>query len=397
VTNERADSKLNNALTEAVPESVPASSSDLIARIKELELRLSKPLSPLKKTIADIAYPQLEKAARKVDEDQSKLAGDIFPRYFPPTLGEMLNLLLKDPDGYLERIEEYERICPSPDLDFSTETREFTASVKDPMRKMEEARVEKALMHLLVDRSRKNGEKLTALDLGSGNGRIARLVEKRFTDTAEMGGYKYTVWGIDILPSNVYGAKELGKKIGSKVDFLEGDISRLDFGTNTLSFVSSVATLYLIGKHRRPLVIAEIARVLEENGGVSCIVNPNEQFTCRDYGYIMLRTAFDRYFNPLNISVMRRLGSRVFYIEELGKKRPDMGFPDRAEMTSAIGDVLGAELLDLYSFPNGIGPNLMTAHSFRITTKTKDVLRKYTDCRESQGIKRSDRDSCTQR
>jgi SAM-dependent methyltransferase len=371
--------EMDSLLSQAIEKNISNRDVDLNAHIQSLERKLDKPLSATKKLIADIAYPRTEREAKKINEEHARVANDWFSRFFPPTFGRMLDDLLLDPKGYMEKIKEYEFICLCPEIDFVSETREFADSVKDPMGKMEEARVERALLSLLKTTSIRKGNKLVALDLGSGSGRIARRIEQVLQGIFPEDSADFAVLGVDILSSNIDGARIVAKKNGSKIRFIKGDINRLHFETNKISFISSVATSYLNPSYKRPLEFAEIARVLREKDGVACIVNPNEAFSVKEYGYIMMRTAFNRYINPLNIAVMRKLGCRVLYTERLGKARLDMRLPNGSEIMDAVQKVLKSEILEYYRWPKNKNPDLWNAHTFMTNRKTTEVLQKYID------------------
>ena len=358
-------------------------SKALQRRIEVIEKKLEKPLTGFKKKIADFAYPKTERDAKKIDEEAAIRSKDIFPDYFPETLEMMLRQLLNDPESYIKKVEAYEKHCPFPEIDFITSTKEFKTSTKDPMRKMEEACVERALLGLLTREPILKNDGAIFLDLGSGIGRIARLVEHILKDIFKEKKTRITIYGIDLLTLNIEGAQEVSKKLDSRILFDEGDINCLKFGADSISFLTSVATTYLNTKHRRALELAEMARVLNING-ISCMVYPNDKFSCREYAYIMLRTAFDRYFNPFNISSMRKFGSRFFYTEKLGKSRPDMRLPKDREMENAIRNSLHANIIDYCSFPKRGGPDVMSSYTFSITKETKTVLRKYIEFREEQ-------------
>lgn len=373
-----------NISTDEINRRIQMRSKALQGKIDFIEKKMEKPLTGFKKRIADIAYPRTERDAKTVDEEAAILSKDIFPKYFPETLEMMLQQLLNDPEDYIKKVETYEQHCPLPEIEFSTEKKEFLTSAKDPMRKMEEARVEKALLSFLEKVNSNHSDTITLLDLGSGSGRITKLLGDILGDIYGNTSNHYTVKGIDILHDNVCGAIQACKNEKSRISFHIGDMNKLNVASHSVSFVSSVATSYLNSTHRRALEFVEIARVLDNNDGIACIVNPNEDFTCKEYGYTMLRCAFDRYFNPFNIATTRRLGSRVLYTERLSRARPDMMFPIHSAVEKTIENVLKATLLDDYRWPNTGGPGLFGSHIFAVNEKTKKALKKYTEFREEQ-------------
>jgi len=370
--------------TDEINKRIQMRSRALQRKIDFIEKKFEKPLTGFKKSIADSAYPRTEQDAKTVDEEAATLSRDIFSDYFPETLDMMLQQLLNDPESYIKKVEAYETHCPLPEIEFSTEKKEFLSSAKDPMRKMEEARVEKALLFFLEKVNSNHSDTITLLDLGSGSGRITKLLGDILKNIYGDMSNHYTVRGIDVLHDNVFGAIQACKNETSRVTFDVGDMNKLNIASHSVSFVSSVATSYLNSTHRRALEFAEIARVLDKKGGIACIVNPNEDFTCREYGYTMLRCAFDRYFNPFNIATTRRLGSRVLYTERLSKARPDMMFPIHSAVGKAIENVLKATLLDDYRWPRTGGPGLFGSHIFAMNEETNKALRKYTEYRDEQ-------------
>lgn len=357
---------------------------ELNADINIVKEKLSKPITKVQSGVANFMYPLTEKKAMPIDEAAAEKSRETFPNFFPPTFIDRLAYFLSNPREYIDSIEEYEKICPFPELDFSTQTDEFRFSTDDPMRKMEEYMIEKAILDFLSSRYVGNGKQIRVLDMGTGSGRIARCSERILRDVFDGNTDKYAVFGIDIIPENIEGAKKVDERTGSEIVYLLGDMNDTKLETGSISIATSVASTYLNATHRRPREFSEMVRLIDEDGGVVSIVSPNDSFSCKEYGDIMLRTAWGRYLNPFNILVTSKLGHRVLYTERLGEARPDMGFPGYVDVGRAIKDVLHAEIIDDYAWPESGGPAVFNVYTFRVNGKTKKALGKYIDFMEAK-------------
>ncbi|MBW2637324.1 MAG: class I SAM-dependent methyltransferase [Deltaproteobacteria bacterium] len=316
----------------------------------------------------------------KVDQDAARIARDTFCKYFPDTVEGMLAELLRDPEGYIQKVEEYESLCPPPMVDFGTETKTFKLIMNDPARQMEEARTEAALLSSIVSC---NGNPYYALDIGTGNGRLARVMENSIRDIS--GNQKgYEVFGVDISEKNIEDATSLNKKTGESIVFKKGDMNRLLFPSGVFGLVNSASASYLNPRHRRPFDIAEMARVLSPDYGRATVTNPTENFSLKNYSYMMMRTNRETYLNPMNIVQVMFLGQCGAQIEDLMKARPEMQVTTTNDMTNMLKRTLQAERLDAGTWPLQGGPPLFWGFTFSVSSKTKESLGRYIALREKQ-------------
>ena len=150
--------------------------------------------------------------------------------------------------------------------------------------------------------------------MGTGYGRLARVIEDTLR-SLYAGEKGYRVFGQDILEGNIEAAKKLNRETGSDIAFFTRDMNQLPFPSDSLNLVNTTDASYLNFRHRRPFYIAEIARVLRPDGGVCCITNPNENTTLKEYNYLMMRTNYRTYLNPVNMMKATVLGKCSIYID----------------------------------------------------------------------------------
>ncbi|MBW2599229.1 MAG: class I SAM-dependent methyltransferase [Deltaproteobacteria bacterium] len=346
---------------------------------------LNRPISRFEKTVVDFCfalYFQLigNRIKIKVDHNAARMARDIFCKYFPDTVEEMLRELLRDPEGYIQKVEEYESVCPPPMIDFGTETKTFKLIMNDPARQMEETRTELALLSSIISC---NGNAYYALDIGTGNGRLARVMENSIRCIS--GNQKgYRVFGVDLSEKNIEDANTLNKKTGASIVFTKGDMNRLLFPSDVFALVNSASASYLNPKHRRPFDIAEMARVLSPDYGRATVTNPTENFSLKEYSYMMMRSNRKTYLNPMNIVQVMFLGQCGAQIEDLMKARPEMQVTTTNDMMNMLKRTLRAEIVDVGNWPLEGGPPLFWGFTFSVNGKTKESLGRYIDVREKQ-------------
>ena len=174
------------------------------------------------------------------------------------------------------------------------------------------------------------------------------------------------------------------QSVGSAVNFFPGDMNDIPFNSDVLNIVNTTDASYLNYRHRRPLYIAEIARVLRSDGGVCCITNPNENTTLKEYNYVMMRTNYKTYLNPLNIIKATSLGKCSIHIDALSKARPDWELTTTEDMTNTLKNALKADIIDICNWPKKGGPAIYSGFTFAVNKATKKVLNRYSQFRESQ-------------
>jgi ubiquinone/menaquinone biosynthesis C-methylase UbiE len=366
---------------------------EIEARARELERRanqkkeslhkeLNQPLTFIQKAIVDAGFALYFDVFGKrpeIDQDAARLAGEKFGQFFPGTVEELLQELLKDPEGYSQKVEEYEKICPPVSVDFPTKPTPYMLITRDSSRQIQEVMTELAL---LSNFSSPHG-KYYALDIGTGYGRLARTMEDTLRSLYN-GRKGYKVFGMDILESNIEDAKKVNKETGSEIVFFVGDMNTVPFPSDTFNLVNTTDASYLNFRHRRPFYIAEITRVLSPDGGRGCITNPNEKTTLKEYLYLMMRSNYKTYMNPLNILRTTGLGQCSINIDDLVKARPDWEMTTTQDMANALGTALKTDIIDASNWPKQGGPAIYSGFTFAVTDKTKKALRKYIEFRDSQ-------------
>jgi len=358
----------------------------LLAETEKKEIllheRLNQPLTFFQKTLVDALYALyfdvLGKKPR-IDEDAAHHARKTFKKYFPEKLETMTEQLLSDPEAYKQKTDEFEKTCPPVFVDFPTDPSYYRVITSDPSRKLQEV-----LTRLAFLSNCNSSEKpYYALDMGTGYGRMARIIE----DAAKKvfgNKRKYKIFGMDILESNIESAKKLNTELGSRVIFFTRDMNQIPFPSDTLSLVNTTDASYLNFRHRRPFYLAEIARVLSSRDGVCCITNPNENTTLKEYNYVMMRTNYQAYLNPVNIIKATVLGKCSLHIDALSKARPDWELTCTEDMTNSLTRALKTEIIRIDNWPKKGGLPIYSGFTFRVTKSTKKAIEKYTLFRESK-------------
>jgi SAM-dependent methyltransferase len=359
---------------------------ELLKQAKEKEETLygvlSQPLTFTQKAIVDGLYTfyfDVLGKKPKIDEDAARQARETFKKYFPEKVEEMLIQLLNDPGGYQQKVAAFEKICPPVFVDFPTDPSYYRVIISDPSRQLQEVLTKLALFSNFPS----SGGKYAALDVGTGYGRLARVIEDTLR-TLYAGGKGYRIFGQDILESNIEAAKKLNQETGSEISFFTRDMNQLPFPSDSLNLVNTTDASYLNFRHRRPFYIAEIARVLRTDGGVCCITNPNEKTTLKEYNYLMMRTNYRTYLNPVNIIKATVLGKCSIHIDALSKARPDWALTTTEDMTNLIKRVLKSDIIGVNNWPKKGGPSIYSGFTFAVNDKTKKQIDKYTQFREHQ-------------
>ncbi len=343
---------------------------------------LNQPLSFTQKALVDGLYTfyfDVLGKKPKINEDAARQARETFKKYFPEKVEEMLAQLLDDPEGYQQKVVAFEKICSPVFVDFPTDPSYYRVIISDPSRQLQEVLTRKALFSNFPS----SDGKYSALDVGTGYGRLARVIEDTLR-SLYAGEKDYRVFGMDILESNIEAAKKLNRETGSKITFFTRDMNQIPFPSDSFNLVNTTDASYLNFRHRRPFYIAEIARVLRPDGGVCCITNPNENTTLKEYNYLMMRTNYRTYLNPVNIMKATVLGKCSIYIDALSKARPDWALTTTADMTNLLKRVLKTDIIDVNNWPKKGGPSIYSGFTFAVNENTKKQIEKYTKFRENQ-------------
>ncbi len=345
-----------------------------------LHSQLNQPLRLVQKSLVDglsTLYFDILGKKPKIDEKSARLARETFGSYFPESLEEMLAQFLQDPEGYQQKVVAFEKACPPVFVDFPTNPSYYRVITSDPSRRLQEVLTRLALL----SNYETAGGIYRALDVGTGFGRLARVMEETLA-ALDPEGKGYRVFGMDILEDNIEQAKQLKQSIGSNIRFFTRDMNQIPFPSDFLNLVNITDASYLNFRQRRPFYLAEIARVLAPGRGVCCITNPNENTTLKEYNYVMMRTNYKTYLNPLNILKATVLGKCSLYIDALSRARPDWALTTTADMTQTLSRVLKADIIDVQNWPKKGGPAIYSAFTFAVNAETKKQIAAYTAFRE---------------
>jgi SAM-dependent methyltransferase len=315
----------------------------------------------------------------KIDEDAARQARETFKNYFPEKVEEMLVQLLDDPEGYHQKVAAFEKICSPVFVDFPTDPSYYRVIISDPSRQLQEVLTKLALFSNFPSSS----GKYSALDVGTGYGRLARVIEDTLRSLHAVGN-SYRVFGQDILEGNIEAAKKLNRETGSEITFFTRDMNQIPFPSDSLNLVNTTDASYLNFRHRRPFYIAEIARVLRPDGGVCCITNPNEHTTLKEYNYLMMRTNYRTYLNPANIMKAMVLGKCSICIDALSKARPDWALTTTGDMTNLLKRVLKSDIINVNNWPKKGGLPIYSGITFAVNDNTKKQIDRYAKFRERQ-------------
>jgi ubiquinone/menaquinone biosynthesis C-methylase UbiE len=359
---------------------------ELLKKTKEKEETLhevlKQPLSFIQKFLVDGLYTfyfDVLGKKPKIDENGARQARETFKKYFPEKVEEMLAQLLDDPEGYQQKVVAFEKICTPVFVDFPTNPSYYRVIISDPSRQLQEVLTRLALFSNFPS----SDGKYSALDVGTGYGRLARVIEDTLR-SLYAGRKGYRVFGQDISESNIEAAKQLNRETGSEITFFTRDMNQIPFPSDSFNLVNTTDASYLNFRHRRPFYLAEIARVLRPDGGVCCITNPNENTTLKEYNYLMMRTNYRTYLNPVNIMKATVLGKCSIYIDALSKARPDWALTTTADMTDTLTRALKADIIDIINWPKKGGPSIYSGFTFAVNDSTKKQIEKYTKFRERQ-------------
>jgi len=124
--------------------------------------------------------------------------------------------------------------------------------------------------------------------------------------------------------------------------------------------------------------------VLRPGIGRACVTNPNENTTLKEYNYVMMRTNYRTYLNPVNIIRSTALGKCSIHIDALAKLRPDWELTTTQDMTNSLTRVLKADIIDVNNWPRQGGPSIYSGFTFAVNDRTKKELTKYIEFRDAR-------------
>ena len=357
------------------PEALSAMRAVLKAVTRANEFRLNQPLRPFTQilTMANVALARLRGPARStcLDPAQANAANHCFSSLFAGHVAQWTTAAMADPSAYRDKINAYENQGHRPDIPFDTETDYYRLIVRDPLRIQEEHFVYHAILH----NGRLAGGDFSALDLGTGSGRLAFCI----ADLVQrcIAGDGYEIYGLDINPHNIKDAltRKAGGSYGPELKFVTGDMCLAPFVQDNFSFCSATSSLYLVPAYARPLCILEMVRILKP-GGEGVITGPNEYFSLRDYSYCMGASNFTTYINPLNMYLAQKLGPTGVLIDRAAAQRLDFAFPDTSHLCLAL-EKAGCEITQVEYWPQSNVQPVYSAVRFRKTKASAELMEPY--------------------
>jgi ubiquinone/menaquinone biosynthesis C-methylase UbiE len=314
-----------------------------------------------------MACPSLE--ARRIVAANRAFAG-----LFSQHLEEMIHQASQDPEGYQQKITSYEtRLADRPQVPFDTDNRFYRLIVRDPLR----IREEHFLFRAIIANGLLDDERFAALDLGTGNGRLAFCMAELLSRACAQPDYE--ICGLDLSPNNIRDALELNVAGGLKdcLRFVTGDMTRLPFEANRFSLCNSASSLYLVPFYTRALALLEMIRVLK-TGGEGVITGPNENFSVKDYAACMAASNRETYLHPVNMVLAQRLGPIGLLIDEISRRRLDFSFPDTEQTCRAL-KMAGCEVLKVEKWPRSCLAAVYSGIHFRKTRRSDTLIQTYID------------------
>ncbi len=95
-----------------------------------------------------------------------------------------------------------------------------------------------------------------ALDLGCGTG----------TNVIELARHGWQATGIDFASVAIWRARRKAKRAGVQVEFLEGDVTRLDFLKGDYDLILDIGCFHSIPGGQRPAYVGQVKRLLDHSG-----------------------------------------------------------------------------------------------------------------------------------
>jgi SAM-dependent methyltransferase len=296
-----------------------------------------------------------------------------YSRRFPPTLAEKIEEVAIRPDDYIRRVTDYERaIGGCPAVIFPTDGEWYRLIVSDPLRIEEEL----LLQETVLDHGLSERHPLRILDLGTGNGRMARSVCSLLSGSE--GLVDVQVYGLDSGMANLEDGRRMSDEQGGcPVHFMCGDMAHLPLRAGSCSIISVASSFNLVPEYEQPLVILEMLRCLRE-GGEGLITGPNERFSAEKYVRCTVATNLDGYLLPWNMARAHEMGHVGLVIDELVRTRFDCSYLKMGQLCEMF-ETMGCHLLSRTHWPwRGSEAGIYSGLRFRVTAETKRLLRPYT-------------------
>jgi ubiquinone/menaquinone biosynthesis C-methylase UbiE len=340
--------------------------------LEGIRKRLNRPATILHRFLAGanflLAVMRGPMRSQILDPAVVKTANSEFERLFPPTLPEMTTFALEDPDEYEERVRQYEKTCGSPRIPFETEADFYRLIVRDPLRKSEEY----FLFQAAVEHDQLNNGSFSAVDLGTGSGRLAFCLAEFLLELR----ISYVIYGLDISSENIRDALSIKASKGhERIKFVQADMTRTSFASSRFSLCNCSSSAYMVPFYKRPFQLLEMVRILGR-GGTGVMTGPNEYFSAWQYTLRMGTSNLSTYLNPFNLMVAHRLGPIGLLIDKTAKKRRDFSYPVTQEVCEALR-LMGCEATRVEYWPESGGVGLFSAITFRTSKETKKRINGY--------------------
>jgi SAM-dependent methyltransferase len=350
---------------------------------RAIDQRLCGPLTLPRKLLADVNVLKARLAGCPSSEalapEAVAAAQRDFPKYFPATLETMIEEILADPEGYRQKVEEYEAgPAGRPSVPFDTENDHYRLIVRDPLRIREELFLFRAVLHYP---SVGKGV-FRALDLGTGSGRLAFCLADALLPLCDGQGFE--IYGLDLNPANVKDALETkaAGEYGDRIKFVRGDMTEMPFEAGKFCLCNASSSTYLVPFYQRPLHLLEMARVLKL-GGEGVITGPNENFSPEAYVRCMAATNLRTYLNPVNMIKAQKLGPIGMLIDNMRKNRVDFTLPDNPGLCAALRTA-GCEIERAETWPRAGTTAIYSGVRFHTTRESEKRMQRFNEFMEKR-------------
>ncbi len=292
-----------------------------------------------------------------------------YSRRFPSSLAEKIEEVMIRPDDYLQNVTDYERsIGGRPTVTFPTDDEWYRLIVSDPLRIEEELLLQEAVL----DHGLPEHPPLRVLDLGTGNGRMARSVCSLLSGSWVPGTVQ--ICGLDSGMANLVDGQRMSREHGAcSVHFMCGDMALLPLVTGSCHIICAASCLNLVPEYVQPLVILEMLRCLDDDGE-GLITGPNEHFSAENYVRCTVATNLARYALPWDMIEAHNLGQIGMVIDDLVRNRRDCAYLPSSEFHEIVS-IMGCQLISRRQWPQkGTEPAIFSGLRFRATPETKRRL-----------------------
>lgn len=312
-----------------------------------------------------------------IQADEVKRANKLFEDLFPGQLSEQLEEFISNPEEYQDRVQFYENsLNQHPEINCKIDQETSTLLSQDPIRLQEEY----FLLKSVLQNQNLSQDHFLAVDLGTGNGRMAYRISEGLTHILSDRSFK--VFGLDNDRSNL--ATALSKQLEKldqhgKIFFFVADMlhTPLDNGSCLLCNASSAANL--IPVYKRPFLLMEMVRILDLQGeGV--LTGPTIHCSIESYIRYVLAERSEQ-FSSLSwlqrFSGLIRLGK---LIDDMTKLRLDFSYLDTEDMFLALKNI-ECQILnwDIWPYHGDKQTGIFSGIHFQTTLETKKYVQQYSE------------------